>query len=1218
MSAPRSQACSAILNDGSLLVAGGLGASGPVNTAEIYAPGGAFTATASMTQARSGAACATLLDGRVLVTGGNDGQRVLDTAEIFDPIAQTWQTTGRLSVAREGHLAVLTAWGAVWVAGGVNADGIVGALEQYDVAPGSFRLMGTLITPRTGFAMASLPRHRIMIAGGTNGTSTLSSVEIYDGIIGALSAGGSMAEARSDFAAAALPDGTVLIAGGLDANGALLSSTEIFDPARAISTAGPNLLTPRARHFAYALPENGAVLIGGGIGDSGALQSTETYAPWTGGLQASAPMNASRRANVAAILHPGSLLVAGGRNETGPLSGSELFQYATIATAKSAYTPGMPITIAGAGWEPGEQVVVRIAPLPLNRRQVDFQGTAVADDAGNVTVEGFQADRSRLGTTLIVSASGRRSQAQTSFTVQIDPTIGFVFSPASAAVPGSPVTVQVTFTGASGVPGGNIVPCINNTCPTPGSSPVGATCDPAGPQPQEYSLVAGASASTCTFTITAIPPGQSLIGVEYNGDSNYNLETANQNNVTYTARSASIAMLAPLSAVVPYGSSAAYVAQVTTTPGLGLTVGVQFLVNGSPYGPPVSLTPAGGNNYNASFIPSPPLPAGGPYTINASFPGDLSNPPILSNTISITVTNGVTATTEGFSANSIVYGQALTVSGVVTAPGGGTPSGTVTVSGVPGCVNVALTGLGTYSCTATPSNPGTLAVTAAYIPAAGSGFLASASGVANVNVTAVSTQVSPPIVVSASGGNFTFSATVTTPPPGQAPVTSGTLSFYGVLSAGPPANACTTTGTPLAANLPVNSFGTATTPTIALAAGTYTICAAYTPGNGGFGPSVSPGINITSPGPAILATLQAPTQPLGAITFGASTTITATVTSTAAGNSAPVPGTLTFFDASYGNVQIGSPAAVVQIGGSNAASASIVASNLTAGPHQIYTSYTSGNGAFTPPTPNKSPNGAIQVNPASANFTVGSGAPSAVSAGANVAAGASVTLIATYTGGLSTPPTGTVNLINASSGNAVVCTATLSSGVAACNATAVPGSNLPSGAESINIAYAGDANYTLGAVTPFAFTVGKASTTTLLTPTPSPAIAGQIVTLTATVSSTVSNPKPTGTYTFGLSGAVSNSTCGAPVTVNAPTGTATCTFEILSAGNPSYTATYSGDTSFSTSAGSVSLISQKATPGAISVTVSPASLVSGQSFSIAVDTYPRADRPRFYLYPPER
>src|SRR5580658_10378579 len=45
MNAPRAQACSAILQDGSMLVTGGVGSSGPVNTAEIYGTGGAFTVT---------------------------------------------------------------------------------------------------------------------------------------------------------------------------------------------------------------------------------------------------------------------------------------------------------------------------------------------------------------------------------------------------------------------------------------------------------------------------------------------------------------------------------------------------------------------------------------------------------------------------------------------------------------------------------------------------------------------------------------------------------------------------------------------------------------------------------------------------------------------------------------------------------------------------------------------------------------------------------------------------------------------------------------------------------------------------------------------------------------------------------------------------------------------------------------------------------------------
>src|ERR1700685_2101700 len=52
MNTARAQACSAILLDGSMLVAGGVGSSGPVNTAEIYGTGGTFTVTSPMNQAR--------------------------------------------------------------------------------------------------------------------------------------------------------------------------------------------------------------------------------------------------------------------------------------------------------------------------------------------------------------------------------------------------------------------------------------------------------------------------------------------------------------------------------------------------------------------------------------------------------------------------------------------------------------------------------------------------------------------------------------------------------------------------------------------------------------------------------------------------------------------------------------------------------------------------------------------------------------------------------------------------------------------------------------------------------------------------------------------------------------------------------------------------------------------------------------------------------------
>jgi hypothetical protein len=75
------------LADGRLLVISGFSASQsrPVETAEIYSPGGEFARTSNMTSGRQDFGAALLPNGQVLVVGGRAGGAALRSAEIFVP-----------------------------------------------------------------------------------------------------------------------------------------------------------------------------------------------------------------------------------------------------------------------------------------------------------------------------------------------------------------------------------------------------------------------------------------------------------------------------------------------------------------------------------------------------------------------------------------------------------------------------------------------------------------------------------------------------------------------------------------------------------------------------------------------------------------------------------------------------------------------------------------------------------------------------------------------------------------------------------------------------------------------------------------------------------------------------------------------------------------------------------------------------------------------------
>jgi len=670
----------------------------------------------------------------------------------------------------------------------------------------------------------------------------------------------------------------------------------------------------------------------------------------------------------------------------------------------------------------------------------------------------------------------------------------------------------------------------------------------------------------------------------------------------------------------PYGTTTPYTATVTPTTGNFPTGQVQFYVSGgaiganTPYGSPVSLTTV--SPFTASFVPNPPLAVSAtPYVVTAHFLGDPGDGASISaNNITTTIITAPTVTTLSFSANPIVYGQPLILSGTVMS-GGGIPTGTVTITGITGttgCSGVTVTATGTYSCTITTPGPSVSGspytpINANYTPSAGTGYVASSSANGTLTVNTASTQVSAPNVTASTGTSFTFHAQATAVAPSVAPVSAGSISFYSLVGMSQSTAACAG-GTALATNVTVDGVGNASSGSVTLpsSATPYTICAVYTPAGGGnFTGSTSAGQNVTSPATQTSDAVSTPTGGPGV--FGQPVTITATVTATA-GALPPTPGTLTFNDdAGHGSVQIGTTQTVTANGATTAV-ASVTVSNLVVGGHGVTATYTSSNGAFASPT--TSAPGIIIITQASANFTVSSGAPNPVTSGGSVIVGTPVTLIATYTGGVSPAPTGTVNFINTADGNAIVCSGTLSAGVATCNGVAGVGGNLPAGSENISITYVGDANYTLGLVNTFGFTVTKAGTTTLLVPFPNPATVGNTITLSATVTVTRPSIAPTGTVSFTLGGNPPlASTCTGPISLTTNPGppityTATCTFELTGPGGLSptgvpitYTATYSGDANTAPSTGTNSLTSLRAaTTTTLVATPNPATL--GQTVTL--------------------
>ena len=127
MNVARGEFATVVLNDGRVLVVGGVNFSGPLASAEIYDPRtGAWTETREpMGTPRSDLALVVLRDGRVLAAGGEmdaQGDRSM-SAEIFDPRTEKWTMTGPMTAPRSEveYASVLLPDGRVLVPGGIHS-----------------------------------------------------------------------------------------------------------------------------------------------------------------------------------------------------------------------------------------------------------------------------------------------------------------------------------------------------------------------------------------------------------------------------------------------------------------------------------------------------------------------------------------------------------------------------------------------------------------------------------------------------------------------------------------------------------------------------------------------------------------------------------------------------------------------------------------------------------------------------------------------------------------------------------------------------------------------------------------------------------------------------------------------------------------------------------------------------------------------------------------
>ncbi|MHB1837756.1 MAG: kelch repeat-containing protein [Solirubrobacteraceae bacterium] len=283
--AARAGGIAVTLPDGKVLVAGGYNQNGGLNilaSAELFDPAtNTFTAlSASMDTGRLAAAAAVLDDGEVLIAGGRGPGGALDTADLYDPATGSFTLLANtMQTATYAAPAVTLKNGDVLIGGGVGAANSISTAELFDPTTETFTAL-PLPSPRAGGIAVALPNGDAMIIGGKGSTGALTTSLLFDPTTDKFTTLSTQLSAPlpPGAAAATLPDGQILLAGG-GPTASVQSAAELLDPSTGVITPiSAQLTVPRYGAFAATLA-NGRVLIGGGFSGSPVVTSAELFYP---------------------------------------------------------------------------------------------------------------------------------------------------------------------------------------------------------------------------------------------------------------------------------------------------------------------------------------------------------------------------------------------------------------------------------------------------------------------------------------------------------------------------------------------------------------------------------------------------------------------------------------------------------------------------------------------------------------------------------------------------------------------------------------------------------------------------------------------------------------------------------------------------------------------------------------------------------------------------
>jgi hypothetical protein len=346
LSEPRAGHTATVLEDGRVLLAGGLQArvgheSFMLSSAELFDPvtgriekapemgtgeGSAFRALP-----RGSHTATRLPGGKVLLAGGAGNSGPVRTALVLD-VAQ-WTYTGvELTVTRSHHAAAADSAGRVLLVGGVDAAGaVVPEAEGFDPATGRVFSVSTPV-PRMGMGVMPVRDGRsIAVVGGSDGERLRPEVLFFSFAGGTFVPSGETGQLREPRRDAALvpfdgPERLLYVGGQAsvqehEADVRFLASSEVVSPGHV--SAGPQVFA-RSGLCAVALPDGRVMTLGGlRFTPNGFLSDAhvEMLVPGKNGaapgLLGLMPLEQPRHRHTCSVLDDGSVLIAGGISDSG-------------------------------------------------------------------------------------------------------------------------------------------------------------------------------------------------------------------------------------------------------------------------------------------------------------------------------------------------------------------------------------------------------------------------------------------------------------------------------------------------------------------------------------------------------------------------------------------------------------------------------------------------------------------------------------------------------------------------------------------------------------------------------------------------------------------------------------------------------------------------------------------------------------------------------------